>query len=322
MRAEKIESGGTDIMRVAVMGAGGTGGFFGGLLARAGEDVTFIARGTHLEAIRGRGLTVKSRLAGEFTIPAKATDDPHEVAPVKLILFCVKTYDTDKAAEQMRPLVGPDTVILSVQNGIDNAERIAGIVGPEPVIGGVAHVFSAIEAPGVIAQTAGPGRILFGEIAGGTSPRTERLLRTFQRAGIAAELRPNIRVTLWEKFLFICANGGITALTRLPLGVIRACPETNTLLRATMEEVEAVARACGIALPEGCVDEAIAFNASVEPGARSSLYHDLAAGRRLELEALHGTLVRLGREYGIPTPMNFAIYAALKPYADGAPILL
>ncbi|MBI3325709.1 MAG: 2-dehydropantoate 2-reductase [Nitrospinae bacterium] len=308
-------------MHVAVMGTGGTGGFFGGLLARAGEKVTCIARGAHLEAIRARGLTVKSRLAGNFTLPVKATDDPREVGPVELILFCVKTYDTDTAVEQIRPLVDQDTVILSVQNGIDNAERIARVVGSKPVIGAVAHVFSAVEAPGVIAQTAGPGRILFGELAGGTSPRTERLLSTFQGAGMAAELSPDIRVTLWEKFLFICGNGGVTALSRLPIGVIRACPETSALLRGVLEEVEAVARASGIALPVGCVDQVLAFNASLEPGARASLYHDLAAGRRLELEALNGTVVRLGREYGIPTPFNFAIYAALKPYANGAPPL-
>lgn len=308
-------------MEVAVMGAGGTGGFFGGLLAQAGESVTFIARGAHLAMMRAHGLAVKSRLAGNFTLPVKATDDPCEVGPVGLILFCVKTYDADAAARQMRPLVGPDTVILSVQNGIDNAERIAQVVGPKAVIGAVAHVFSAVEAPGVIAQTAGPGRIVFGEFAGGASPRTERLLRIFRRAGIAAELSSDIHVTLWEKFLFICANGGMTALTRLPLGLIRACPETNALLRGTMEEVEAVARARGVPLPVGCVDQAVAFNASVEPEARSSLYFDLAAGRRLELEALHGTVVRLGREHGVHTPFNFAIYAALKPYANGVPTL-
>lgn len=308
-------------MRVAVMGSGGTGGFFGSLLARAGNAVTFIARGAHLEAIHAHGLRVKSRLAGDFTLPVRATNDLHAIGPVELVLLCVKTYDTDSAVQQMRPLVGPDTLVLSVQNGIDNAERIARVVGSEPVIGAVAHIFSAIEAPGVIAQTAGPGRIIFGELAGGSSARTERLLRTFQQAGIVAELSREIRVTLWEKFLFICGNGGVTALTRLPLGVIRACPETNALLRGTMEEVEGVARACGIPLPAGCVEQVVAFNASVEPEARSSLYHDLAAGRRLELEALHGTVVRLGRAHGVPTPLNFAIYAALKPYLNSAPVL-
>lgn len=301
------------------MGAGGTGGYFGGLLGRAGEDVTLMARGTHLEAMRAGGLTVKSRLAGDFTLRLKATSDPHEVGPVELVLFCVKAYDTAAAAEQIRPLVGPDTMVLSVQNGIDNEERIAQVVGSEHVIGAVAQVMSVIEAPGVVAQTAGPGRIILGELAGGTSPRTERLLATFQRAGIAAELRPDIRVALWEKFLFICAYSGVTALTRLPIGPILTYPETRALFRGTIEEVEAVGRASGIALSEGCVDQTLALAAGVEPWGRSSLYYDLAAGRRLEVEALNGRAVRLGRERGIPTPLNFAIYAALKPYADGAP---
>ncbi len=179
-------------MRMVVMGTGGTGGYFGGLLARAGEEVTFVARGAHLEAIRAQGLTVKSRLAGDFTLRVKATDNPAEVGPVDLILFCVKAYDTDAAAEQIRSLVGPDTVILSVQNGIDNEEWIARIVGDKHVIGAVAQISSVIEAPGVIAQTAGPGKILFGELAGDASPRTERLLGIFRRAGIAAEFRPDI----------------------------------------------------------------------------------------------------------------------------------
>lgn len=308
-------------MRITVMGAGGTGGYFGALLARAGEDVTFIARGAHLEAICTQGLTVKSRLAGDFTLPVKATDDPGEVGPVELVLFCVKAYDTATAAEQIRPLVGQDTVVLSVQNGIENEEEIGKVVGSEPVIGAVAYVSSVIEAPGVIAQRAGPGKIVFGELAGGTSPRTERLQSTFQRAGIAAELRPDIRITLWDKFLFICAINGITALTRLPIGPILACPETRGLYRGTMEEVEVVARASGITLPDECVDQKLAFTSGLESSARGSMYYDLAAGRRLELEVLNGTAVRLGREHGIPTPLNFAIYAALKPYADGAPTI-
>lgn len=308
-------------MRIAVMGAGGTGGYFGGLLTRAGEDVAFIARGPHLQALRSHGLTVKSRLAGEFTLAVTATDDPSEVGPVDFVLFCVKTYDTATAAAQTRPLIGSKTVVLSVQNGIDNAERIAQVVGSGPVIGGVAYVFATIEAPGIIAQTAGPGKILFGELTGGTSSRTERLLSMFRRAGIAAELRTDIHVALWEKFLNICAASGVTTLTRLPIGAILACPETRAFFRGTMQEADAVARASAIPLPSGCVDQLWAFFATLEPGARGSMSHDLAAGRRLELESLNGTVVRLGRQYGIATPFNFAIYAALKPYANGAPTL-
>jgi 2-dehydropantoate 2-reductase len=304
-------------MRIAVMGAGGTGGYFGGLLARAGEDVTFIARGPHLDAIRARGLHVRSRLAGDFTVRPQATDDPRGLGPVDLILFCVKSYSTAEAAEKIRPLVGPQTMVLSVQNGIDNNERIAEVVGPKPVLGAVAHVSSVIESPGVIAQTAGPGRIIFGELAGGVSPRVERLLDTLRRAGIVAEVHPNIRVALWEKFVFICGVSGMTALTRLPIGPILASQETRDMLRGTMAEVEAVARAEGVGV-RGYVDQALEFMKRLEPSMRGSMYYDLAAGRRLELETLNGTVMGLGRARGIPTPLNFAIYAALKPYANGS----
>lgn len=306
-------------MRVAVIGAGGTGGYFGGLLARAGEDVTFIARGAHLEALRTRGLTVKSRLAGDFAGPAQAVEDPRDVGPVDVILFCVKSYSTAEAVRKIRPLVGPGTVILSVQNGIDSAERIAEAVGPRPVLGAVAMVSSTIESPGVVAQTAGPGKIVFGELGGGPSDRTKALLEMFRRAGIAAEVHPDIRIALWQKFIFICGLSGVTTLTRLPIGPILATPETKALFRETMAEVETVARAEKVAVPVGSADQALAQAAGLEPWFRGSLYYDLAAGRPLELETLNGTVVRLGRRHDIATPMNFAIYAALRPYADGPP---
>lgn len=308
-------------MRVGVIGAGGTGGYYGGVLARAGHEVAFLARGAHLEAIRTHGLAVKSRLAGDFTVRPRATADPGEIGPVDLVLFCVKAYDTDAAAERMRQLVGPETAILSVQNGIDNEDRIVRVVGPSHVLGGVAHVSSVIEAPGVIAQTAGAGRIIFGELDGPPSPRTQQLLEVFQGAGITAEVRPDMRVALWEKFIMICGVSGVTSLTRLPIGPILADPETRALFRGTMAEVEAVARAEGIAVPAGHADRTIAFMQGVEPHMRGSMYYDLAAGRRMELETLNGTVVRLGRARGVPTPLNFAIYAALKPYAGGAPSL-
>lgn len=306
-------------MRVAVMGAGGTGGFFGGLLARAGEDVTFIARGAHLEAIRTQGLRVKSRLAGDFTVRARATDDPRDVGPVELVLFCVKSYSTAEAVEKIRPLLGENTMILSVQNGIDNEDRIAQVVGRKPVLGAVALVTSVIEAPGVIAQTAGLGKIILGELGGGMSARTERLKEVFRRAGIATDVHPDIRIALWEKFIFICGLSGVTALTRLPIGPILASPEARALLQGTMEEVEAIAQAEGIPVPAGSTSRALAFMSGLEPWARGSLYHDLAAGHRLEIETLNGTVVRLGGKHTIPTPLNFAIYAALRPYAAGPP---
>lgn len=306
-------------MRIAVIGVGGTGGYFGGLLARTGEDVAFIARGATLGALRARGLTVKSRVEGAFTLPVQATDDPTAVGPVDLVMFCVKAYDTAAAAQQIRPLLGPETVILSVQNGVDNEERIAGVVGPDPVIGAVAAVSARSEAPGVIVVDAEPGWLRFGELAGGTSPRTERLLRVFQRAPFTAALHPDIRVQMWEKFVFICALSGVTSLVRLPIGPILGCRETTSLFRGVMAEVAAVGRARGIALPDERVDHWFRLATELNPAVYGSMYHDLAAGRRLEVEALNGAVVRFGRDHGVPTPLNFAIFAALKPYADGAP---
>jgi 2-dehydropantoate 2-reductase len=306
-------------MRIAVVGAGGTGGYFGALLARSGEDVTLVARGAHLEAIRAKGLAVRSSLRGDFEVAPRATNDPAEVGPVGLVLFCVKSYDTDAATLQIRPMIGPDTVVLPLQNGIDSAERLARIVDERAVIGGLAAVSAVIEAPGVISHRAGPDVIRFGELAGGSSPRTEALLPVLRKAGIKAELHPEIRVALWEKFVLICGLSGLTALTRLPIGSILACPDTRELLGRTMDEVAAVARACGVALPPDCVDRTVAFFDAANPAIRGSLHYDLVAGRRLEIDTLNGAVVRLGRAHGVPTPLNFAIFAALRPYADGPP---
>ncbi len=307
-------------MRIAIMGSGGTGGYFGALLARAGEDVAFIARGAHLDSIRDNGLTVKTSYGGDFTIEAKATDNPAEIGLVDLVLFCVKAYDTAAAAEVIRPMIGPETAVLSVQNGIDNQERIANIVGPDHVIGATARVSSVIERPGVIAHQAVPGgMITLGELDGRTSRRAEDLLATFKNAGINAEISSGIQATLWGKFIGICGVSGLSTLTQLPMGPIMACPETRELFRRTMEEVEAVARAKGIGLFDGVVDQVIDLMSELPPSFRGSMYYDLVAGRRLELESLNGAAIRLGGEMGIPTPMNFAIYAALKPYVNGAP---
>ena len=308
-------------MRIAVVGAGGTGGYFGGLLARAGEDVTFIARGTQLEALRARGLTVESRLAGTFDVSVRATDDPGEVGPVDLILFCVKAYDTEAAAKGARPLFRPGTMLLSLQNGIDNEERIARAAGHSAGLGAAAYVVSAIKAPGVVAQTAGPGKIVLGELSGGASARTARFRDVLQGAGITTEVHPDISVVLWQKLLFICAFSGVTAVTRLPIGTVLADPDTRELFRGTSEEVEAISRAGRIDLPADCVEQAVTQAAAVEPWGRGSLHGDLAGGRRLELESLNGKVVSLGREYGVETPLNFALYAALRPYLDGAPAL-
>ena len=306
-------------MRVTVMGTGGTGGYFGGLLARAGEDVTFVARGAHLNAIRANGLTVRSRLVGNFTVPARTTDNPSEGGPADLILFCVKAYDTERAAESLGSAVGPDTAILPVQNGIDSAERIGRVVGLPHVIGGLAGVSSVIAAPGVIEHRAGPDLIQLGELDGKPSARTSRIAEALGRAGMKAQVRADIRVALWEKFVLICGLSGLTALTRLPIGAVVGCPETHALLRQVMEETAAVGRTQAPALSPAIVENLLKYFAAADSAIRGSLYYDLAAGRRLEIETLNGTIVRIGRERDIPTPANFAVYASLKPYADGPP---
>jgi 2-dehydropantoate 2-reductase len=303
------------------MGSGGTGGYFGSLLVRAGEDVTFIARGANLAALRAKGLTVTSRLVRDFTVPVGATDDPKTVGPVDLVLFCVKAYDTDAAVEAIRPLVVSGTMVLPLQNGIEAMDRLTSLLSPEHVIGGVAFITSNITAPGTVTQTGGAGKIIVGEPAGGESPRIDRLLRTLAHAGISAQSHAEIQIAIWEKFVFICAFGGLTALTRLPIGPILASAECRALFEGVMKEVVMVAAARGITLPTGTVERGLALAGGFEPWARGSLLHDLESGRRMELEALNGTVVRLARAHGLAVPSNSVVYAALQPYAEGAPSL-
>ncbi len=304
-------------MRIAVMGSGGIGGYFGGRLAHAGEDVTCIARGAHLEAIQKNGLQVNS-VAGDFHVWPKATHDPAAVGPVELILFCVKAYDTEAAASQIRPMVGPQTTVLCLLNGVDNEDKLGAILGEDHVLAGVVHILSTISAPGVISQTAGPRTLKLGEKNGRITARAERILGILKAAGIQAELSTQIQVDLWEKFVFICAQGGVTALGRLTVGEILACPETTAFYRGVMEEVAAVGRAEGVPLPADTVDRALAFARGLQPGMRSSLAYDLSQGNRLEVESLAGSVVRCGRELGVPTPFSFAIYACLKPHHERA----
>lgn len=306
-------------LRVAVIGTGGTGGYFGGLLARAGHEVTFVARGAHLDAIRAGGLTVNSRLSGNFTVRAAATDDIRSIGPSDLVLVCVKTYSMESVLPSLPSLVGPKTVIMSMQNGIDNEDRIAKAAGAEHVLGLAAQVSAFIQKPGVVVQAGGPGRLIFGEMAGGESVRTASLAKTFQEARIAVEVRSDVKVALWEKFIFICSASGVTALTRLPAGPIFADRETAGLLRATLDEGVAVANAEGIAVAARFTDQTLGFMGKLEPWTRGSMALDLLEGRRLELETLNGTMVRLGRAREVPVPVNWTIYASLRPFADGAP---
>lgn len=300
-------------MRVAVMGSGGVGGFYGGKLAAAGEDVAFIARGEHLAAIRRDGLRVKSA-AGDFHVRPKATDDPATIGPVDVVLFAVKGYDTEAAAERIRPLMGPASTVLCVQNGVDNEEKLGQALGPEHVLAGVVHILSTISAPGVIHQTAGPRTLKCGELDGRPSERVRRIVEAFTRAGVKADASPHILVDLWEKFVLICAQGGVTALTQLGIGEILACRETAQFYRDVMDEIAAVSRAKGVPLAPDAVERTLAFVRTLHPEMRSSLAHDLAHGNRLEIESLMGAVIRYGSACGVPTPLNAAIYACLLPH--------
>lgn len=304
-------------MRVLVMGSGGLGGYFGGVLARAGEDVTFVARGAHLEALRAGGLSVRSALAGDFSLAVRATDDPGGGGPVDLVIFAVKTYDLDSAAAQAHSAVGPRTMILPLQNGVDAPIRLGRYVPAQQILGAVSYVSSRVETPGVIVQDGGD-RLLFGELGGGLSGRVERLADLLRRAGVAAEPRIDVLADLWEKFLMVCATSGVSALTRVTLGEVLACPEALELVRGLLVEGEAVARASRVGLSSDVVERLVGLLREFTPAARASMYYDVLAGRRLELEALSGAMVRRGRERGVPTPLTFAVYAMLKPYADGA----
>jgi 2-dehydropantoate 2-reductase len=301
-------------MRIVVYGAGGVGGYFGGRLAQAGADVHFIARGAHLQALREHGLRVRS-VKGDFTVQTPATDDPAEIGPCDYVLFCVKTYDTEAAAAGLRPLLGEDTAVMSLQNGVDNEEKLAEAVGQEHVMGGAAYIFAGIAEPGVILHTGGPTSITFGELDGQISKRAQRLLAWCRRAGFAAELSPAIKTVLWAKLAFICAQAGMTAAVRLPIGEIRTNDAGWAMFQRLVAEVADVAEADGSPVPPAAQQRALATAQSVEPGSFSSLHDDLVAGRRMELEALHGFVVRRAAENGVPVPMSEAVYAILKPWA-------
>jgi 2-dehydropantoate 2-reductase len=301
-------------MRMAVYGAGGVGGYFGGRLAQAGADVHFIARGAHLQALRERGLRVRS-VNGDFAVEVQATDDPAEIGPCDFVLFCVKSFDTDTAAARLGPLLGDDTAVVSLQNGVDNEEKLAKVIGERHVMGGAAYIFAGISEPGVIVHTGGPTSITFGELDGRISQRAQQLLACCQQAGFGAELSPNIRTVLWAKLAFICAQAGMTAAVRLPIGEIRTVDAAWSAFQRLVTEVAAVAAADGTPVPTSAQQQAIAMAQSLEPGGFSSLHNDLVAGRPMELDALHGFVVRRAAERGVPVPMSEAVYAILEPWA-------
>jgi 2-dehydropantoate 2-reductase len=300
-------------MKIAVIGAGGLGGYYGGLLARAGHEVTFIARGVHLAALQEKGLQVKS-VHGDFHVePVRATDNPKELGPADLVLVCVKTPALDAAARAARPMVGPDTVVMGLQNGIEAPGRIGAAVGMEHVLGAVTWIAANIEAPGVLRQVSTFRRIVLGELDGSISPRLQQTVEALRRMGIAVEATDNIRKVLWTKFVFIAGFSGVGALTRLEVGDYRSLPETRTLMTSLMGEVEALARASGVHVDSDAVGQALAIIDGAAPAMKPSMQRDVEAGRPSELESMVGVVTRKGRELGVPTPTAEMVYAALLP---------
>lgn len=310
-------------MRIAIMGAGGVGGFYGGRLAQAGHDVTFIARGEHLRAIQTRGLSLVSDTESA-TVSAQATDDPASIAPVDVVLFCVKLFDTEDAARAIQPLLTQGGICITLQNGVDGRQRIGAVVGDERVLGGLAYVSALIEAPGVIRYNSRAPSIKFGEAngaTGATGAMSERALRfrdVCRAARIDAEVVADIRAAQWHKFVGLAVNAALNSLTRKPAGVCFHDPDLLALARAGFAEGAAVAKAMGITLPEDIVEQHLQNHQKFPPGMYASMYHDLARGRRLELDSLSGLIVRQGRELGVPTPFHAMAYACLKPYLNGA----
>lgn len=300
-------------MKIAIMGTGGVGGYYGGLLARKGFDVTFIARGPHLQAIREKGLNIKS-VHGDFSVsPAKATDNPDEVGPVDLVIVATKTYHTDEAARIVKPMVGKGTTVMSLQNGVDAAERIGAVVGAEHVLGGVTWLSAAIEAPGTIGQYSQFRRIAIGEFDGNETPRARSIYDILSSTDATVELVPDITRILWTKFVFIASVSALGCLTRATFGEYRDVPEARAVLTEAIEEVAGVAKAQSIELDPDITEKTLAFIDSSAAGIKPSMQRDVEAGRRSELESMIGVVVRLGRELGTPTPVMSLAYSVLKP---------
>jgi 2-dehydropantoate 2-reductase len=306
-------------MKIAVMGSGGVGGYFGGRLALAGEDVTFIARGEHLKAIQENGLTVLSA-NGDFVVkPAHATDDPRKVGPVDLVMIGVKLWATDEAIAAIAPMMGPDSVAVSFQNGVVAEEKLIQAYGRERVWGGVSNIAAVIEKPGVIRHNGNMALLMPGEFDGKRTARIEAFAQACERAKIDCRIPENIDTAIWEKYMTLVGMSSMTALTRLPVGAIREDADTRALFIQLMQEVQVVGRAKGIALDDGTIGRLCTRMDGLPRPMIASMLGDLERGNRLELPWLAGKLVEMGHELGVPTPAAKFVNTALKLYANGRP---
>lgn len=308
-------------MHVAILGSGAVGGYYGAKLVRAGADVTFLARGAHLAAMRRAGLTIRSPL-GDFTVPVRAEDDPARVGRADLVILAVKTYDNPAALPMLPPMVRGDSVVLTLQNGVDSVDEVASVVGESAVLGGATYVATALVAPGEIVQTGTHRRIVFGEVFGELprlTDRVRRLAALLGAADIEVEAVADARVPIWEKFIYLAPFAGFTGAMRLPAGAVWGDPFVREQFLAAVDEVAAVGRAAGVPIGPDLAPRIVAYMNALPPATRSSLLIDLAQGKRLELEALLGAAVRRGRAANVPVPILRTLYAVLRPYAGGAP---
>lgn len=309
-------------MRFGILGSGAVGGYYGAKLARAGHEVTFIARGAHLAAIREKGLEVRSPALGDFTIDARAEDDTARVGVVDVVLVAVKAYDNATALPMIAPMVGPDTTVLTVQNGVDSTNEVAAMVGEGPVVGGATYIATALSAPGLIEHSGTHRRIVFGEVFGTLprlTPRVQAIHEALSGADIQSQAVEDGRIPIWEKFIFLVALAGFTGATRLPIGPVWADPFIRAQFLEGSREVERLARAEGVNVAADRIEQIDGYVAGIPGTMRSSLLIDLAQGKKIEVEALLGSVVRRAARVGVPVPIISTLYGVLKPYAEGEP---
>ena len=306
-------------MRILVMGAGGVGGYFGALYARAGHEVTFVARGAHLAALRAHGLRIESALTPLHLAPVRATDDPSTAGPVDIVMFCTKLWDVESTGKQIAPVVKGGAIVIPFQNGVDSHVMLRRLLGPEHVAGGVAQIAAVIKSPGIIAHTGTMSRLLVGAFAPALADKVRAFAQAGKAAGVNIDAVDDIEKALWQKFAMLAALSGVTCLARQSVGVVRADPELRATFAAAVREALLVARAKGIVLGDDFVDRQLAFLDGLPAEMRSSMLNDLAAGNRLEAPWLSGAVVRMAREADLAAPVSTTIYAAMKPYVDGAP---
>ncbi len=308
-------------MKIGVLGSGAVGGYFGAKLARAGHEVTFIARGAHLQAIRDRGLAVKSAALGDFTVRARAEQDAALAGPQDLVIVAVKCYDNASALPLLPPMVGPSTVVLTLQNGVDSVDQVAAVIGRAPVVGGCTYVATALESPGLVVQTGTHRSIVLGEVfdpATIVTPRVAAVHEAFAAADIQSRAVADARDSLWEKFIYLVPFAGFTGAARRPIGDLWSSPLARELFLAAAREVASVARAEGATVDSLMWDRLDRYMRELPPSTRSSLLIDLQAGKRIEVEALQGSVTRRGARAGVPTPIVSTLYAVLKPFEGGA----